>query len=924
VKSCYLICLILITYSQTTLAQTKAELYLNPSWISALKGSHDLTLPQWGPYTKRYIGVSHIPDETSGIRFDLSVFPGLYNRRIIIPNVLFASDYHPWEATPDLNYFSFRHELEWKDQVYTDISYSKITDTSRLIRTECVNNTDLSQPLELHLIANLNFPPITAAQVIVPKDGIRLGALEYSEMHFGKQRATDNLVPDGKKRGEVRLSGLVSGSGLGDGFGKLSGDTVSYTFTLPSEMADACVMIRYRMENGSKTNFLISGIIKKEITFLGTGNFTHAIIDLGNLKTGPAELTLTAQGGEAIIIDGLTLIPSKESTHLSYTIPDQDITPTRRSGPIPESLILSYKAISTVYGLSWTLRDYQIRDYLAKDLDVILPAMIQNHVKDHFEGDGRGNYTEVFLRPIILAPHTRKILYAQVFSGSEAEVKNAIIHSVRSDNDNEMIWNKRHRPLLEKTNSDAGDTYVQSQTRLNATLLENVVYPTYIDGKYIKHNTPGRWWDSLYTWDSGFIGLGLDELDPKRAFECLNTYLNDPGSQSAFVHHGSMVPVQHYLFLDLWNKTQSKALLDYAYPRLKQYYDFFVGRLGSSRMAKFHSGLLSSFDYFYNSGGWDDYPPQRYAYDNQSAGTLAPVINTTQAIRIAKIMRMAAYALGNKADINTYTADIAAFTASLEKYSWDETSGYFGYVMHDANNEPVGILKYQGKVNYNKGLDGLYPLVAGIGTTAQTARMLSVLKSPQHIWSTVGLSAVDQSAEYYKTDGYWNGTVWMPHQWFFWKSMLDLGESEFAWEIAKRGLDLWKKETDSTYYSMEYFQILTGRGAGWHEFGGLSSPIVKWFATYFKPGTLSTGFDVWVENETFNKEHTELATRLKLFSQESNRDYISVIACMNPNKTYRVEWNHKETNSKLRLPGVIEINLPSKASEGILHISEVH
>jgi len=139
VKSCYLICLILITYSQTTLAQTKAELYLNPSWISALKGSHDLTLPQWGPYTKRYIGVSHIPDETSGIRFDLSVFPGLYNRRIIIPNVLFASDYHPWEATPDLNYFSFRHELEWKDQVYTDISYSKITDTSRLIRTECVN-----------------------------------------------------------------------------------------------------------------------------------------------------------------------------------------------------------------------------------------------------------------------------------------------------------------------------------------------------------------------------------------------------------------------------------------------------------------------------------------------------------------------------------------------------------------------------------------------------------------------------------------------------------------------------------------------------------------------------------------------------------------------------------------------------------------
>ena len=101
-----------------------------------------------------------------------------------------------------------------------------------------------------------------------------------------------------------------------------------------------------------------------------------------------------------------------------------------------------------------------------------------------------------------------------------------------------------------------------------ATLLGNVVYPVYTQRSYIKHNTPGKWWDSLYTWDSGFIGLGLADLDTQRALECLNAYLTGPGAQSAFIHHGSMVPVQFYLFLDLWNRTQSREMLEYTYPRL--------------------------------------------------------------------------------------------------------------------------------------------------------------------------------------------------------------------------------------------------------------------------------------------------------------------------------------------------------------------
>ena len=56
--------------------------------------------------------------------------------------------------------------------------------------------------------------------------------------------------------------------------------------------------------------------------------------------------------------------------------------------------------------------------------------------------------------------------------------------------------------------------------------------------------------------------------------------------------------------------------------------------------------------------------------------------------------------------------------------------------------------------------------------------------------SRYGISAVDIGASYYKVDGYWNGNIWFPHQWLLFRTMLDLGEDDFAFEIAKRALNI--------------------------------------------------------------------------------------------------------------------------------------
>ena len=94
--------------------------------------------------------------------------------------------------------------------------------------------------------------------------------------------------------------------------------------------------------------------------------------------------------------------------------------------------------------------------------------------------------------------------------------------------------------------------------------------------------------------------------------------------------------------------------------------------------------------------------------------------------------------------------------------------------------------------------------------------------------SKVGISAVNMKAGYYATNGYWNGNVWFSHQWFVWKTMLDLGESDFAYKIAKTALDAWKKEVEYSYYTFEMMSITTGRGGWFHNFGGLSAPVNIW------------------------------------------------------------------------------------------------
>lgn len=899
-----------------------------PPYLASLNNRHDLNLPDWGPYTKKYIGLSHIPDPDRGLRFDISVFPGLYRRKVALPNVFFESDYHPWQASPQFEYFSFRHELEWKDQVYVDISYSAVNEQARLIRMECVNNTDMNQNLALHLLASMHFPsireyspdtPIFPGLIQLPGGSTWLDALDYEKMEFARPRPQDNLGYDGKWRGEVRDNGFINGAALGAGFGRDTGDKAEYRLITDKACSDAMLYVRYRLPAGQQTKFELSGMVNQAVLFPGAEGITALTIPLGRLNAGTHHLQLRAFGGSAIEFDGFAVVERAQVDSINIAQTVWHPVPEISKGPVEQSILLKYRDTEIYYGIRWAFQPYQVRQWRGDNLDSFFKQMANEHVKTMLATAGEDHYTNIFLRPINIKPKSTAVLYSLACCGSRQEVETALAQWATDSATLEKVYQQARSHVVDVQYGNNGDTYAFSQQRMHATTLCNVVYPVYTQKSYIRHSAPGRWWDCLYTWDSGFIGLGLLELDVQRAVECLNAYVTEPGSQSAFIHHGTPLPVQHYLFLELWQRTHSLDLLKYFYPRLKQYHEFLAGRLGSSTTRTMKSNLLKTWDYFYNSGGWDDLPPQKYVHDNGLEATTTPVVNTAHAIRTAKILKMAATALGLSKDVKAYDQDIRLFSTALQTHSWDPQSGYFGYVTHDVNGRPGQIMKHKDQVNYDMTLDGAYPLVAGICTKEQQSIILNNLKSDRHLWSPVGISAVDQSAPYYTGDGYWNGTVWMAHQWFYWKTMLDLGEADFAWQIARTGLEVWKKETEASYNCMEHFLIETGRGAGWHEFGGLSTPVIMWHSAYFRPGTLTTGFDLWTEKIDYDAEAGSLVAEVVNYGNNSSS---SVIVCMKPGSSYTAQWNGKTIPVNVLSSGALSINLSSyHSAKGTLNIT---
>ena len=881
-------------------------------------------LGKWGPYSKKYSGISRIVDHVSegGVRFDCVVSPAIENADSRVPNVTVPVGVHPWEAKSDYSFYSYRYDLEWKDKVYADVSFTKLNSDSVLVRTEFVNNTEIMQICLLNLFSAIEYPNVYTTTPILPEKHIFIKALDYKSYDYNTIRPWDKQVIDAMKKGEFFDDGFTYHKGLGDRdcnryilpkcprLGEEAGDRITYEINGVEGFKNPILHIRYRTTDNKDSVWTINN---KEITFIKADDFNIITTDL---NTENIELISCGTGG--IEIDFLAVTEANETVstqsqkHNFYP----EIEKVDENGKL---VSYKYEGVDGKFYVKTFNNSTRCRDFNTGCLEDSPTARISQpdesfqNMLETFSGSfsekhsDEGFYHNTVIHTLYVEPRSTHIEYA-VLSYGETEYN--------TTEEYEKIYEKAYNSLEKFDLNIAGKTYEFSNRILRATVFQNTVYPLYRNGEYVVHHTPGKRWDSFYTWDSGFIGLDMIEYAPSIADYILETYLTD-NDQWAFLLHGSPVPVHIYQYLEMLKKANDKTELLKYYDRVKMFYDFLAGKINGSTTTKFNSGLTTTFDYFYNCSGMDDLPPQKAMYAEKKQKWMTPVISSSQVIRCAKILYMAADLLGYEDHKATYLEDVERISNALQKHSWDEECGYFSYVIHDESGEAKEKYRTTDGENLNKTMDGIYPIIAGAVTNDQKARILGHLKSDDEMFSPVGISAVDKTASYYITNGYWNGNVWLSHQWFVWKTMLDLGETDFAFRIAKTALDAWKREVEYSYYTFEMFNITSGRGGWFHNFGGLSTPINIWTNAYFKPGTFSTGLDVMVIESNFNDDNTEFKSTVKYYG---NNDKYSVIVVLRDEFDYSVTVNGNNADFSLRDKGIIEITLDGNEKSAEIEI----
>ncbi|MDA3961169.1 MAG: trehalase family glycosidase [Planctomycetota bacterium] len=882
---------------------------------------YDLRLPAWGPYSKTYNGVSHIADAQRGIRFDCGVSPGIYRRRTVPANVRWESGYYPLEASGDLRYHAWRYEVD--HGVTMDLAVVAEGDDGCLLRCAFSNQGLLDCGAVLHLTANVAFPPVRTysnewtreSRVSLPAGAVWIGAEAHDGIDYAQPGHRNHLPGDGHRQGQVRGHGYVDGTGVsgrdGNHWGRDAGDRIRFRARVAAPGTYA-VLLRCRLADAANLEVQLAGDASDTSTIAGTGDFAVARIGTCHAASDDVVMSLSSLGGAPCDLDGMVLVREDAIDQVVFTEHRWQPEPEILAGPDAQSRVLRYADLDQRYGLAWRWPNAEVREFAAEDLDIIVQATCHKHGPKRFEGVGEGHYLDVFLRPIPVPAGAEVVVYALVASGDEAALDQRLANFAAAD---ATELEQTYTASRAQRWCGTGDELSESQQRMAATTLTNVVFPVATRGQWIRHFTPGRNWDCLYTWDSGFIALGLAEIAPERALDCLSAYLCDPDeTDCAFIHHGSPLPVQVFAAQELWNRSGDRDMLAWAYPRLARMHRFLCGEAECSNTNTLGSGLLRTWDYFYNSGGWDDYPPQVAVHQQKLSESVTPVINTAVAVRTA--LQLSAMAELLDQDPQPWRDQAEALAQRIDEHCWDPEAGYYGYLVHNEAKQPTGLLRHESGANHNMGLDGTSPLIGGLLPAERAQRVIAHLGNPAEIWSAIGLSTVDQSAPYYRVDGYWNGAVWMPHQWFCWKALLDFGESELAWRVADTALQLWRDEVGLSGQCFEHFIVATRRGAGWHHFSGLSTPVLSWYAAHYRVQRVTAGHDCWIVSEQWDGANCTAELLLT-----GRREGEATLLVTSDSAAISARWNGKPVAVGARQGLAWPVAIPRGSARGRLEIT---
>ncbi|MGN1348628.1 MAG: hypothetical protein ACI4VI_06755, partial [Acutalibacteraceae bacterium] len=158
----------------------------------------DNFFPLWGPYGKKYLGISRVADESmkEGVRFDFTVSPTIFASDAKVPNSTFMCGVRAWQCSSDYSVFSYRFDLEGKDDVYAIVSYVRLNDDEILTRTEVFNNTEVTQNILINYFSSMEYREETYTLLKKPENCVYVDAADYKSYEYAIKRPWDEENPD--------------------------------------------------------------------------------------------------------------------------------------------------------------------------------------------------------------------------------------------------------------------------------------------------------------------------------------------------------------------------------------------------------------------------------------------------------------------------------------------------------------------------------------------------------------------------------------------------------------------------------------------------------------------------------------------------------------------------------------------------------
>ena len=108
--------------------------------------------------------------------------------------------------------------------------------------------------------------------------------------------------------------------------------------------------------------------------------------------------------------------------------------------------------------------------------------------------------------------------------------------------------------------------------------------------------------------------------------------------------------------------------------------------------------------------------------------------------------------------------------------------------------------------------------------------------------------------------------------------------------------------------------IPTSRGGWFHQFGGLSAPVNIWADAYYKPGTVTCGFDMWIESQVYRESDDTFELKVTNYG---NRDgsMIAVTGAAHAGKA-QCSLDGVPIPVVSRTDGAVEIRIPAGTRNG--------